>query len=102
MPMFYGGKNPAGFALKMTHADDWEPVRYGDLPDWVKEDSKPQRWVRNTYKTVFYGDPYDYLVQYTVEQGTLTLSYWKTPHTYQREKKPEKKFPGRLFGYCMA
>ena len=93
MPRFYRGKNPAGFALKMTHADDWEPVRYRDLPDWVKEDSKPQRWVRNTYKTVFYGDPYDYLVQYTVDQGKLTLSYWKTPHTYQREKKPAKKIP---------
>ena len=81
----------------MTHADDWEPVRYRDLPDWVKEDSKPQRWIRNTYKTVFYGDPYDYLVQYTVEQGTLTLSYWKTPHTYQREKKPAKKIPRPSF-----
>ncbi len=97
MPRFYRGKNPAGFALKMTHADDWEPVRYRDLPDWVKEDSKPQRWVRNTYKTVFYGDPYDYLVQYTVDQGKLTLSYWKTPHTYQREKKPAKKIPRPSF-----
>jgi hypothetical protein len=81
----------------MTHADDWEPVRYRDLPDWVKEDSKPRRWVRNTYKTVFYGDPYDYLVQYTVDQGRLTLSYWKTPHTYQREKKPAKKIPRPSF-----
>jgi hypothetical protein len=75
----------------MTHADDWEPIRYRDLPDWVKEDSKPQRWVRNTYKTVFYGDPYDYLVQYTVNQGTLTLSYWRTAHTFKREKRPAKK-----------
>ena len=75
----------------MTHADDWEPVRYRDLPDWVKEDSKPRRWVRNTYKTVFYGDPYDYMVQYTVDQGTLTLSYWQTAHTFKRVKKPQKK-----------
>jgi len=81
----------------MTHADDWEPVRYRDLPDWVKEDSKPQRWVRNTYKTVFYGDPYDYLVQYTVDKGTLTFSYWKKAHTYQREKKPVKKIPRPSF-----
>jgi hypothetical protein len=87
------GKKSGGVRKKMTHADDWEPVRYRDLPDWVKEDSKPRRWVRNTYKTVFYGDPYDYLVQYTVEGGTLTLSYWKTAHTYQREKKPAKKIP---------
>ena len=77
----------------MTHADDWEPVQYRDLPDWVKEDSKPQRWVRNTYKTVFYGDPYDYMVQYTVEQGNLTLSYWRTAHTFQRVIKPAKKIP---------
>ena len=85
----------------MTHADDWEPIRYRDLPDWVKEDSKPRRWIRNTYKTVFYGDPYDYMVQYTVDQGTLTLSYWRTVHTYKREikteknrqKKPAKKIP---------
>ena len=75
----------------MTHADDWEPVRYRDLPDWVKEDSKPRRWVRNTYKTVFYGDPYDYMVQYTVDQGTLTLSYWKTAHTFKRETRTGKK-----------
>ena len=81
----------------MTHADDWEPVRYRDLPDWVKEDSKPQRWVRNTYKTVFYGDPYDYMVQYTVDQGTLTLSYWKTPHTFKRVTKPAKKIPRPSF-----
>jgi hypothetical protein len=81
----------------MTHADDWEPVQYRDLPDWVKEDSKPRRWVRNTYKTVFYGDPYDYMVQYTVDKGTLTLSYWKTAHTYQREKKPAKKIPRPSF-----
>ena len=74
----------------MTHADDWEPIRYRDLPDWVKEDSKPRRWIRNTYKTVFYGDPYDYMVQYTVDQGTLTLSYWRTVHTYKREIKTEK------------
>jgi hypothetical protein len=84
-------KNPAGFTKKMTHADDWEPIRYRDLPDWVKEDSKPRRWIRNTYKTVFYGDPYDYMVQYTVDQGTLTLSYWRTVHTYKREKKQGKK-----------
>jgi hypothetical protein len=94
-------KKPAGFAKKMTHADDWEPVRYRDLPDWVKEDSKPQRWVRNTYKTVFYGDPYDYLVQYTVDKGTLTLSYWRTAHTFKREikqeKKPLKKIPRPSF-----
>ena len=75
----------------MTQADDWEPVKYQDLPNWVKEDSKPQRWVRNTYKTVFYGDPYDYMVQYTVDQGTLTLSYWRTAHTFKRVKKPAKK-----------
>jgi len=81
----------------MTHADDWEPVRYGDLPDWVKEDSKPRRWVRNTYKTVFYGDPYDYMVQYTVGQGTLTLSYWRTAHTFKRETKPAKKIPRPSF-----
>jgi hypothetical protein len=77
----------------MTHADDWEPVKYRDLPDWVKEDSKPRRWVRNTYKTVFYGDPHDYMVQYTVDQGTLTLSYWRTAHTFKRETKPAKKIP---------
>jgi hypothetical protein len=77
----------------MTHADDWEPVKYRDLPDWVKEDSKPRRWVRNTYKTVFYGDPYDYMVQYTVDQGTLTLSYWRTAHTFKRVTKPAKKIP---------
>ena len=77
----------------MTHADDWEPVKYRDLPNWVKEDSKPRRWVRNTYKTVFYGDPYDYMVQYRVDQGTLTLSYWRTAHTFKRVKKPQKKIP---------
>jgi hypothetical protein len=77
----------------MTHADDWEPVKYRDLPNWVKEDSKPRRRVRNTYKTVFYGDPYDYMVQYTVDQGTLTLSYWRTAHTFKRVKKPAKKIP---------
>jgi hypothetical protein len=77
----------------MTHADDWEPVKYRDLPNWVKEDSKPRRWVRNTYKTVFYGDPYDYMVQYTVDQGTLTISYWRTAHTFKRVKKPRKKIP---------
>ncbi len=78
----------------MTHADDWEPVRYRDLPDWVKEDSKPQRWVRNTYKTVFYGDPYDYLVQYTVDKGTLTLSYWKnSPHIPTGKKTGKKNSP---------
>ena len=85
----------------MTHADDWEPVMYRDLPDWVKEDSKPRRWVRNTYKTVFYGDPYDYMVQYTVDKGALTLSYWKTAHTFKREikreKKPAKKIPRPSF-----
>jgi hypothetical protein len=75
----------------MTHADNWEPVKYRDLPDWVKKDSKPRRWVRNTYKTVFYGDPYDYMVQYTVDKGTLTLSYWRTAHTFKRVKKPAKK-----------
>ena len=77
----------------MTHADNWEPVKYRDLPNWVKEDSKPRRWVRNTYKTVFYGDPYDYMVQYRVDQGTLTLSYWRTAHTFKRVKKPQKKIP---------
>ena len=77
----------------MTHAEDWEPVQYHDLPDWVKEDSKPRRWIRNTYKTVFYGDPYDYMVQYTVEQGNLTLSYWRTAHTFQRVINPAKKIP---------
>jgi len=77
----------------MTQADDWEPVKYRDLPDWVKEDSKPRRGVRNTYKTVFYGDPYDYMVQYTVDQGTLTLSYWRIAHTFKRVKKPAKKIP---------
>jgi len=77
----------------MTQADDWEPVKYRDLPNWVKEDSKPRRWVRYTYKTVFYGDPYDYLVQYTVNQGTLTISYWRTAHTFKRVKKPVKKIP---------
>jgi hypothetical protein len=90
-------KKPAGFAKKMTHADDWEPVRYRDLPDWVKEDSKPRRWVRNTYKTVFYGDPYDFMVQYTVDQGTLTFSYWRTAHTFKRETKPPKKIPRPSF-----
>jgi len=75
----------------MTQDDNWEPVSYRDLPGWVKEDSKPQRRVRNTYKTVFYGDPYDYLVQYSVDQGTLTISYWRTPHTFKRDIKPAKK-----------
>jgi hypothetical protein len=89
----FESKKPAGFAKKMTQDGNWEPVSYHDLPDWVKEDSKPQRRVRNTYKTVFYGDPYDYLVQYTVDQGTLTISYWRTPHTFKREKKPAKKIP---------
>ncbi len=81
----------------MTQSDDWEPVKFRDLPDWVKEDSKPQRKVKNTYKTVFYGDPYDYMVQYTVDRGHLSISYWKTPHTFKREvnreKKPAKKIP---------
>jgi len=77
----------------MTQADDWKPVRYQDLPNWVKEDSKPRRWVRKTYKTVFYGDPYDFMVQYTVDQGTLTISYWRTAHTFKRVKKPAKKIP---------
>jgi len=77
----------------MTQDDNWEPVSYRDLPSWVKEDSKPQRRVRNSYKTVFYGDPYDYLVQYTVDQGALTISYWRTAHTFKREKKPAKKIP---------
>ena len=81
----------------MTHADDWEPVKYRDLPNWVKEDSKPRRWVRNTYKTVFYGDPFDYMVQYTVDQGTLTLFYWRTAHTFKRVKKPAKKIPPPSF-----
>jgi hypothetical protein len=86
-------KNPAVYSKKMTQADDWEPVKYQDLPNWVKEDSKPQRWVRHTYKTVFYGDPYDYMVQYTVDQGALTISYRRTAHTFKRVKKPAKKIP---------
>ena len=85
----------------MTQSDDWEPVMFRDLPDWVKEDSKPQRKVKNTYKTVFYGDPYDYMVQYTVDRGHLSISYWKTPHTFKREvnreKKPAKKIPRPSF-----
>ena len=81
----------------MTHADDWEPVRYRDLPDWVKKDSKPRRWVRNSYKTVFYGDPHDYLVHYTVNQGRLTISYWRAAHTIKQVKKPVKKIPRPSF-----
>jgi len=90
-------KNPAGFVKKMMQDDNWEPVSYRDLPGWVKEDSKPQRRVRKTYKTVFYGDPYDYLVQYTIDQGTLTISYWRTPHSFKREIKPAKKIPRPSF-----
>ena len=79
----------------MTHADDWEPIRYRDLPDWVKEDSKPRRWIRNTYKTVFYGDPYDYMVQYTVDQGdSHPLLLANSPHIQtgnKNGKKPAKK-----------
>jgi len=86
----------------MTQDDNWEPVSYRDLPGWVKEDSKPQRRIRNTYKTVFYGDPYDYLVQYTVDQDTLTISYWRTLHTFKREITPAKKFPSLLPGYWLV
>ena len=86
----------------MTHADDWEPVKYGDLPDWVKEDSKPRRWVRNTYKTVFYGDPYDYMVQYTVDQGISLFLTGEQPIHSNGKQNRQKKFPDLPFGYSMA
>jgi len=74
----------------MTQADDWEPVTYRNLPNWVKEASEPRRFVKKTYKTVLYGDPYDYMVQYTVHPEGLTVSYWRAAHTIKEVKKPQK------------
>jgi hypothetical protein len=74
----------------MTQADDWEPVKYRNLPNWVKKASEPRRFVKKTYKTVLYGDPYDYMVQYTVHPEGLTVSYWRAVHTIKEVKKPQK------------
>jgi hypothetical protein len=76
----------------MTQADDWEPVKYRNLPNWVKEASEPRRVVKKTYKTVLYGDPYDYLVQYTVHKEGVTVSYSRAAHALKKVEKPQKKF----------
>jgi hypothetical protein len=81
----------------MSQADDWEPVKYRNLPDWVKEASEPRRFVKKTYKTILYGDPFDYLVEYTVHKEGLTVSYWRAAHALKEVKKPQKKFPWPSF-----
>ena len=77
----------------MTHTDNWEPVRYRDLPDWVKEDSKPRRWVRNTYKTVFSVIP---TIIWSSTRWTRVLSLFltgKQPIPSNGKQDRQKKFP---------
>jgi hypothetical protein len=84
----------------MTQPGNWEPVHYDDLPDGIKKKSTSGRRVGETYTKIFSGKPYDYKVQYAVNQGTLTISYYRTAH--RTFTHPSSRIRYLLFTFILA
>ena len=76
----------------MTKSDDWIEIKYHNLPEWMKQVSKPKHPINKSYKKIFNGNPCDYKVEYTVVRGELYFKYWRSCHQSPRSPPPTKIF----------
>jgi TM2 domain-containing membrane protein YozV len=72
---------------------DWEVINYENLPDWMKQISKPTGKIDSSYTKFFAGEEYNYQVRYDVWNGELQIFYWRKQN---KVEKKNAKFAGVL------
>ena len=63
----------------------WETVNYQDLPQWMRQNSKPRQWINKSDIKFFFGKSHDYRVEYTVIHGKLHITYSRSGHRIKIE-----------------
>jgi hypothetical protein len=80
---------------------DWEVINYENLPDWMKQISKPTGKIDSSYTKFFAGEEYNYQVRYDVWNGELQIFYWRKSNITNKGYEVKGKNWGRWFGFLV-